>query len=208
MIINTDRSKWIGASDTHMLFANPDTSSFRLWWAEKLGLRINDYTNIYMLTGNALEHKIIDLIDHNIIKGVKPIYKRRLRLRVNYDGHRCSQVVEIKTTGKQTMKLPINHMIQVQSLMFGTGWKEPALLYSYLLDQENYKNYYLELHRKNITMFEIPYATEWVQEQYLPRLRYVAECLKRRRYPERLSEINGEKSKMSGLPKCRGISLL
>lgn len=197
MITNNDRSGWIGASDTSMLFANPDTATFRQWWLEKLGLRVNSYSNIYMIAGTALEHQIINLISPDIKKGVKPVYKRRLKLRANYDGLWAAALVEIKTTIKPLNKVPLNYWRQVQSLCFATK-KEYGILYAYLLKPENYHNFYLELHRENLTGFEIPYDKEWIHNEYLPRLRYTAACLRKRKYPGGLSEFN-EKNRMSGL---------
>lgn len=197
MIKNTDRSKWFGASDTHMLFANTDTATFKKWWAVKLGLIENNYQNEYMITGNALEYKIIDYLNDfsggsvQIEKGHKPYYHRRLRLRVNVDGiyyypqinHNPRGVVEIKTTSKKTNRVSKQYWYQAQALMYATGMSNCVIVY-YLLSDEDYRNYYLPIDGRRIFDFIIPRDDEWIHKTYLPRLKYFARCLRKRKFPD------------------------
>ena len=190
MIKNQDRSKWFGASDTSMLFANPDTPTFRAWWGTKLGAVKNNYSNIYMTTGNALEHKIIDALDlffAGIQKGRHPYYRAKYRLRVNIDGKWNKSVVEVKTTSKVIKKITPSHWRQCQAEMFGLRYKTSRIVY-YRLLEEDYENYFNVVDLGRIKIFKIDRDEEWIQTEYLPRLRYVAKCLRNRTYPYKLNE--------------------
>jgi hypothetical protein len=185
MITNNDRSKWFGASDTSMLFANTNTKSFTKWWLTKLGLIKNNFNNIYMITGNALEHSVIDLISANKgisnKKGTKPVYKPFLRLRVNYDGITEDSVIEVKTSKKIPASPPKNYWRQCQVLMYATGKKRTQLWY-YKLSEENYKNYFLELDASNLYCFEIKYDEKFINDEYLPRLKQYSNALRRKEF--------------------------
>ena len=116
MINNNDRSKWFGASDTAMIMGNWNTETFKDWWMVKLGIMVKDVKTWAMDCGNLLEIPIIRLIEKeegNKIKiGKHPYYNPFLRLRVNYDGLRKYEVVEIKTTSKGFKKIPKNYWQQ------------------------------------------------------------------------------------------------
>ena len=99
MIKDHDRSGWFGASDTSTIMGNWNTKTFEQWWLVKLGLRVNNYTNVKMQTGSALEHRILDHL--GITKRDRQIKIRPLRLRVNLDGEDRRLVHEVKTHGAE-----------------------------------------------------------------------------------------------------------
>jgi len=181
MIKNTDRSKWIGASDTSMLFSNPNTATFKNWWAVKLGLITNDFTNKYMIAGTELEHHILDTMNP-LIRRDMTFYRPKYRLRVNTDGILDKLLIEIKTTSSPVSKPSIKYWRQVQSGMFGSKRERAELIY-YLMRDENYKNFYLPIDLDKLTTFKIERDNDWINNVYLPKEKYIAHCLRKRIYP-------------------------
>lgn len=189
MITNQDRSKWIGASDTAMVMGNWKTRSFEEWFFEKLDFGRLDkrYNSWAMQCGNILEHQIIkaiELFEEKRIKiGRRPYYNVRLRLRCNYDGLRRREVVEIKTTNKEWKSIPKAYWQQVQVLMYKKG-KKLAKIYAYRMTEDDYANpYFAEIDISRIKTFTVEYDKEWIKTQYLPRLKYLARCLRKRIFP-------------------------
>lgn len=191
MITNKDRSKWFGASDTSTLFGSYDTDTFRLWWLVKLGIVSNDFSNKYMDVGNILEIPIINKINaitgENIKLGKRPIYIRKYRIRANLDGYTKNKVIEVKTTKKMFEKVPLNYWRQCQALMFSSK-KRICELWVYEVSEEEYEApYFAEIDENRLKKFIIEYDENWIKEQYIPRVKYLANCLKRRIYPKWLN---------------------
>lgn len=182
MLKNPSRKFFWGASDTSKIMGNWDTKTFMNLYLEKLGVRQSHFTNDYMLAGNAYERKIADAL------GLKLKYDRCikihfLRLRVNLDAETKDCIYEIKTY-KQTDKewsVPLAYWQQCQVQMFATG--KPCKLVAYPMTEDNYNNFFLDIDKSKIKIFDIEYDREWIREEYLPRLVYLAECLKKRITP-------------------------
>ena len=68
--------------------------------------------------------------------------------------------------------------------MFATG-KHKCKLVAYPMEEENYDNFFLEVDKDKVEVFEIAYDEHWIQTEYLPRLVYLAECLKKRKTPNK-----------------------
>ena len=66
--------------------------------------------------------------------------------------------------------------------MFATG-KKSSCIYAYALKEEDYENFFLPIDNNRIGQFDIEYDEQWVKNEYLPRLVYLAECLKKRKTP-------------------------
>ena len=47
----------------------------------------------------------------------------------------------------------------------------------------NYENFFLDVDKSKIEVFNIEYDEQWIKKEYLPRLVYLAECLKKRKTP-------------------------
>lgn len=180
MIASKDRSGWIGASDTAMVMANWSTPSWRRWWAVKLGMATNSFTTVAMQAGTYYEHPILDAL--GIIRRDRQIRIRHLRLRVNLDGEDEATVHEVKTYRKPTFKVTRAYWQQAQVEMYATGKK--LVINAYRLTEEEYKNYFLPIDPDRLSEHPIAYDATWVQEQYLPRLRILAQCLKKGVYPQ------------------------
>lgn len=187
MIKNQDRSKWFGASDTATIMGNWDTDTFLKWWFVKLGYQ-NDFHGTWkMKCGNIVEIPIIRAIEKEygikIKIGKRPYYNIPLRLRVNYDGLMKDRCVEIKTCGKMFDKVPKHYWQQCQVEMFKKH-KKLCDLYAYEMTEDDYCfPYFIEIDFKRIKRFEIPFDECFIKEEYKPRLRYLASCLRHRKIP-------------------------
>ena len=137
------------------------------------------------MAGNAYERRIAQSL------GLKMKFDRcvkipKLRLRVNLDSETKDCIYEIKThkaTEKQWLPLT-NYWQQCQVQMFATC-KHKCKLVAYPMKEENYDNFFLEVDREKVEVFDIPYDEQWVKNEYLPRLVYLAECLKKRKTPNK-----------------------
>ena len=187
MIKNQNRAYWFGASDTSMIMGSWETKSFLDWWGVKLGLYQNNKKSWAMDCGNLLEIPIIREIErqecYKIKIGKRPYYRFGLRLRCNYDGLTKDFVIEIKTTEKGFVKVPKNYWQQCQVLMFRKRRKK-AVLYAYKMQDEDYANpYFPNIDYNRIKSFVIDFDEQFIKCEYLPRLRYLASCLKRKKMP-------------------------
>lgn len=177
MISDTDRSYYIGASDTKRVVGRWNTKTFMEWWQVKQGLATNEIDNIYLQAGNAYERLILDHLevlerDRQIIIG---------RLRVNLDGEYEDSVVEVKTFGyKDDWTPPKAYINQVNVEMFATG-KTKAMIAGYGLTEEDYcavsQGETLPIDPNRLKLFPVDYDEEWINNEYLPRLWYLARCL-------------------------------
>ena len=187
MITNTDRSRWFGASDTSYVVGNWDTPTFRDWWSIKCGFPSPHYESRAMKVGNLMEIPIIRKIERvegrKIKLGKHPLYTVKNRLRVNYDGLTRDSVVEIKTSRHGFDTVPLNYWRQCQVLMYRTH-RERADLYCYTMLPIDYDCPYItEIDYKRLKCFEIPYDQDFIEDTYLPRLGYLADCLRLGTYP-------------------------
>ena len=190
MIKNQNRAFWFGASDTSTIMGNWDTQTFLDWWFVKLGYYSNNRKSWKMDCGNILEIPIIREIEkqegYKIHIGKHPYYKPFLRLRCNYDGLTKDFVIEIKTTGKMFVKVPKNYWQQCQVLMCRKRRKK-ALLYAYEMADDDYANpYFPNIDYNRIKSFVIDYDKEFIEQEYKPRLKYLARCLKQKKVPSKI----------------------
>lgn len=187
MIRNQDRSKWFGASDTSTIMGNWDTETFKKWWMTKLGINTEHFSNRYTVAGNLMEIPIIHMIEEQegrkIKLGKRPVYRFRYRIRANYDGL-ARELIEIKTTKHGFAKVPKPYWQQCQVLMYATGKKE-ASLYAYHMSEEEYRTaYFPQIDPERIRRFTILYDGGFIKNEYLPRVRYLAWCLRHKKWPK------------------------
>jgi len=185
MISNKDRSGWFGASETRCIVGNYETKSFRSWWLEKLGLRINNLTNLSMMAGTNYEHKILDAVvpfarkDHQILIP-------ELKLRVNYDGDTNDAVHEVKTySWKRGFKLHSYYQQQVWVQQYAKRVAR-GMIISYGLMANDYKNFFNDIDMNRVGFHPIMYSEEFIEATYLPRLRYLCDCLERTALPKNI----------------------
>lgn len=187
MIKNKNRSKWFGASDTDMIVGNWNTETFKKWWAIKLGYQTNSFHSWEMDCGNIIEIPIIRFIEKmenkKIAIGRHPFYNLAIRLRVNYDGLRKNEVIEIKTTQEHWKSVPKKYWEQCQVLMYRKR-KTKTGLYAYKMQTEDYLSpYFPTIDEKRLKRYEIKYDENFIKTVYMPRLKYLVKCLRKKKYP-------------------------
>lgn len=178
MIRTQDRSGWIGASDTAMVMSNWKTKTWRHWWAVKLGITSDHITTAAMRVGTYYEHPILDAL--GIRRRDRQIKIRRLRLRVNLDGE-DKLIHEVKTHTAEVFKVSKAYWQQAQVEMFAA--RKPLVINAYRVTEEEYRNYFLPIDPERLTEHPIAYDAAWVKEQYLPRLKILAQCLRKGVFP-------------------------
>lgn len=184
MITNKDRSNFIGASDTDRVVLSWNTKTFEKWWQEKTGLRRRNFSSDAMMTGNALEHRILDSISDKMIHDEQKIIGR---LRVNLDARIDDVIYECKTYRKKTQKYqkpPKKHLRQVYVQMMAFGAKK-AYIVAYALNDREYDNWYLPIDLERISLFEVSRDEGYRDfiKIYIPRLVYLEHCLDTGEYP-------------------------
>lgn len=183
MITDKDRTGWFGASDTKYITGNWKTKTFRLWWLEKMGLRRNEFENVYMQAGSEYEHRILDSLGLPIIKD-EQIMIEDLLLRINLDGRVDVTDYEVKTyQWLKGFKVSKAYYEQVQVQMFGAKLKR-AFIVAYGLQEEDYKNYFRDIDRERLSLIPIEYDPAYITEEYLPKLKILVYCLKNGILPE------------------------
>lgn len=185
MIKSHDRSGWIGASDTAMVMGNWKTKTFEKWWRVKLGITQDGFSSRAMAAGTNYEHKILDAI--GVKKRDRQIKVWRLRLRVNLDGEIPERIKEVKTHGFERFKVSKAYWQQAQVEMYATGRKmrrrKDLDIVAYRMEEDDYDNFFREIDPNRLSEHPIPYDKDWIEQEYLPRLRYLARCLRKKVWP-------------------------
>jgi hypothetical protein len=182
MIADKDRSEFFGASDTPFIIGNYNTKTFEKWWMQKIGINRDHFDNKYTLAGTHYEHRILESLGIPMELD-KQIIIEDLRLRVNLDGNDADTIYECKTYKfDKGFKMPKKYIQQVQVQMFASGLRKAKIIV-YGLKEEDYDNYFNEIDPGRRDEVVITYDEKWIREVYLPKLTYLAECLKEGRFP-------------------------
>ncbi len=175
MIASKDRSGWFGASDVNYIIGNYDTKSFESWWHEKMAYTRNTFTNDAMLAGTYYEHKILDFI--KAPEKDKQIIIPKLLLRVNLDGNSDSTIYEVKTYRfEKGFKVPIKYKRQVWVQMYAAKL-DKAYIVAYGLTDNDYINFFNDIEEERLSMFEIEPNEKFINETFIPSLKYLVYCL-------------------------------
>ena len=182
MIAEKDRSGYFGASDTDKIIGNWKTATFEKWWMQKIGINRDHFDNKYTLAGTHYEHRILESLDIPMELD-KQIIIEDLKLRVNLDGNDTNTIYECKTYKlEKGFKLPKKYIQQVQVQMFASGFRKAKII-AYGLTEGDYDNFFHPIDPGRRSEFIIEYDEKWLKEVYLPKLTYLAECLKEGRFP-------------------------
>lgn len=188
MISSKDRSKYFGASDTPYIVGNIKTKSFEKWWLTKVGVYQSNFENDAMSAGTHFEHKILDNLGFPVEKD-KQIIVEPLRLRINLDGNTENTIYEVKTYRYENgFHVPLKYKQQVWVQVYGTGIKK-AYIVAYGLIDDDYNNYFNPIDKRRLQLIEIPYNEQFINDVYLPRLKYFSWCLINGVFPQE-SELN------------------
>lgn len=186
MISNKDRSGYFGASDTKYIVGNWSTKTFQKWWLQKLGILTTNFSNEYTMAGTNFEHKILDSLEIDGLEKDKQIIIEKYKLRVNLDGNTDRRIHEVKTYKYEKgfdLTKHKDYINQVQVQMYADKKRE-AEIDAYGLLEEDYKNYCRTIDKKRLEIFEIQYDDEFIEKVYLPRLKYLSECLIKGQMPK------------------------
>jgi hypothetical protein len=184
MITDHDRSGWFGASDVQFIVGNWKTKTWAKWWLQKLGINRDHFDNEYTKAGTNWEHRILDSLNLPNLEKDKQIIIEDLRLRVNLDGNTPVRIKEVKTYQweKGWKKTPQKYIDQVQVQMFASEIGGADIV-TYGLQPEDYDNYLRDLDPSRLREIPVGYDIHWVESVYLPKLRILADCLKRGVWP-------------------------
>ena len=182
MIASKDRSGYFGASDVGYIVGNWKTATFEKWWMQKLGINRDHFENKYTSAGTHYEHRILESLGIPM-EYDKQIIIEDLRLRVNLDGNDSDTVYECKTFGfEKGFKMPKKYIQQVQVQMFASGLRKAKIIVYGLLE-EDYDNYFNSIDPDRMDEITITYDEQWINEVFLPKLKYLAQFLKEGRFP-------------------------
>ena len=149
---------------------------------QKIGINRDHFDNKYTLAGSHFEHRILESLGIPMELD-KQIILEELRLRVNLDGNDADTIYECKTyKHEKGFKLPRKYINQVQVQMFASGLRKAKIIV-YGLQEKDYDNYFNEIDPDRRDEIVITYDERWVNDVYLPKLTYLAECLKEGRFP-------------------------
>lgn len=182
MISSHDRSYYIGASDTSFVVGNWKTETWKKWWMVKLGFAKNTLSTLAMKTGNNYEHKILDSL--NISGMIKDKQIISDRLRVNLDGNTDETIYEVKTYNiNKEFKVSKQYWRQAQVEMYGSGIHHLVIV-AYGLIEDDYNNYFNKIDKSRIKFFIVDYDEKFIQNEYIPKLEILTECLKKGSFPD------------------------
>lgn len=184
MIADKDRSYYIGASDTDKVVGNWRSKSWLAWWMQKLGVNKDHFENKYMKAGTNYEHRILQALNVPGMRLDDQIINEALRLRVNYDGCTDDCIYECKTFQMEKgFKVPKKYWQQVQVQMFAKGIHKAKII-AYGLEKADYDNFLRPIDFERIKTFDIQYDPVWISTVYLPKLRILADCLRKGIMPQ------------------------
>lgn len=55
---------------------------------------------------------------------------------------------------------------------------------AYGLKENDYNNYFNEINKERLQLIEVKYDEDFIENEYLPKLEYLTQCLKQGKYPE------------------------
>lgn len=183
MIADHDRSGYIGASDTDKVIGNWKTKTWEKWWLQKLGINTDHFDNRYTVAGTNWEHRILESLHLPDLEMDKQIIIEDLRLRVNLDGNTPLRIKEVKTyQWEKGFRVPPKYRNQVQVQMYVSGIFGADIV-AYGLEAADYDNFFREIDRNRLQEIPVAYDQKWIDTVYLPKLRILADCLKRGVFP-------------------------
>lgn len=147
-----------------------------------MGIPPKKFTSVAMLAGTHFEHRILDKID--IVSHDRQFINEPLKIRVNLDGDKDGCIYEVKTyKGDKPFKMPKKYIEQVQVQMFISEMRT-AKIVVYKLLETDYKNFFAEIDSERVEIFDVLYDEDFINNKYLPKVKYFAECLERGTIPQ------------------------
>lgn len=165
-----------------MVVGNWKTKTFEKWLLEKLGLNKNNFSTEATKAGNNYEHKILDALNIEDLEKDKQIIIDRLR--VNLDGNTNTCIYEVKTHKlEKIFKVSKQYWRQAQVEMYASGIHKLYIV-AYGLQEKDYNNYFNEIDKNRLELINVDYDKDFIENEYLPKLKILTECLKKGGFPE------------------------
>lgn len=178
MIASKDRSNFFGASDTDKVIGNWKTKTWMTWWLQKIGINTDHFENVYTLAGTHFEHRILESLGIQI-EFDKQVILEDILLRVNLDGNTNDCIYECKTfKAENGFKLPKKYINQVQVQMFASGIHRAEIV-AYGLEEADYNNFFRPIDPRRVERYVIEYDPVWINTKFLPKLKILADCLRK-----------------------------
>lgn len=179
MIKSKDRSYYIGASDTDRVMGSWNSVSWLDWWMQKVGAAQDHFENRYTRAGTNWEHRILESLHIPGMVLDEQVIHESLRLRVNYDGTTKDCIYECKTyQWAKGFHLTKKHTQQVQVEMYAKGIHNGCIV-AYGLEEADYVDFLRPIEPGRRQVIPVAYDPVWINSEYLPRLRTLADCLKK-----------------------------
>lgn len=200
MITDFDRSLKFGASDTSIIMGGWKGKTFNNWWLEKVGLlEHEEFSNVYTEAGNRFEIPVLESLGIDGMEyGKRVVWGECEALTVNLDGNTDDTNHEVKSVMLEKAmdyprRVPRNHWRQTQVQMLASGLRKTELdVYGILEEEydmirEGWQPTVFDIEPGRLFKVPVEYDEKFIAK-YLPRLRYLAECLENGRQP-RLEEV-------------------
>ena len=164
-----------------MVVGNWNTKTFENWWLIKLGLSQNNFSTEATKAGNNYEHKILQALNIPDLEMDKQIIIDRLR--VNLDGNSEDCIYEVKTHKiEKEFKVSKQYWRQVQVEMYAYNTRNLYIV-AYALNEDDYNNYFNAIDIDRIKFNKVEYDEQFINNEYLPMLQILSECLKKGVFP-------------------------
>lgn len=164
-----------------MVVGNWETKTFEKWWLEKIGIHRNNISTEAMKAGNNYEHKILESLQIEDLEMDKQIIIDRLR--VNLDGNTQTYIYEVKTHKEEKeFKVSKQYWRQAQVEMYASNIHNLYIV-AYALNESDYNNYFNKIDKSRLKLIKVDYDSKFIQEEYLPKLKILTDCLKRGVFP-------------------------
>lgn len=164
-----------------MVVGNWETKTFEKWWLEKIGIHRNNISTEAMKAGNNYEHKILESLQIEDLEMDKQIIIDRLR--VNLDGNTQTCIYEVKTHKEEKeFKVSKQYWRQAQVEMYASNIHNLYIV-AYALNESDYNNYFNKIDKNRLQLIKVDYDSKFIQEEYLPKLKILTDCLKRGVFP-------------------------
>lgn len=164
-----------------MVVGNWKTKTFEKWWLEKIGIHKSNILTEAIKAGNNYEHKILESLQIEDLEMDKQIIIDRLR--VNLDGNTPTCIYEVKTHKEEKeFKVSKQYWRQAQVEMYASNIHNLYIV-AYALNESDYNNYFNKIDKSRLQLIKVDYDSKFIQEEYLPKLRKLTDCLKRGVFP-------------------------
>ncbi|WP_077622041.1 YqaJ viral recombinase family protein [Sediminibacillus massiliensis] len=165
-----DRCHFIGGSESHYIYMNYETATFKSWWKNKLeGVNEDSFSNLSMAVGTILEHDVIALYEQiNGISGEKDKQMVKGIARANTDYIHGSKVSDVKVSKQAASwhkkgKVPLKYKRQLIHYLYVCDLDKASII-AYQCDEELKENPFLPLTEDKLYEIEVEVTEEEIRK--------------------------------------------